>query len=117
ATASHRASKTAGGADVVEVAEVVIDAGEVEHFAEASQGDAEPVRAAEAAELAATFDVRFHVAEHPGYAPFLQLLFQLGNRRGEVAHDPLVGAIAQVGRHEIFEGLFVDVSFFADRAG
>ena len=49
---SHATSKTAGGFDVVEVAEVVVDADIVQHAAQAAQGDAHAVGPAEAAELA-----------------------------------------------------------------
>jgi hypothetical protein len=42
---------------------VVADADVVEHAAKATQGDAHAVGAAEAAELAASFDVRFEVEE------------------------------------------------------
>ena len=60
---------------VVEIAQVVADADVVEHAAEAAQGDAHAVGAAEAAELAASFDVRLQVEEHAGNAALLQLLF------------------------------------------
>lgn len=69
--ARYRASKTAGGDDVVEVAEVVTDAGEIEDAAKTTQGNAEAVWSAEAAELSATFDMRFQVAEDAGDATFL----------------------------------------------
>jgi hypothetical protein len=48
-----------GRLHVVEVAEMVLDADVIEHAAQSAQGNAHPVRAAEAAELAAALDVRF----------------------------------------------------------
>src|SRR5690606_17466855 len=78
-SASHRTSKSAGGDDVVEIAEVVADPREVEHFAEPSQGNAKTIGATETAKLAPSLNVRFHVAEHARYAAFLQFLLKLGN--------------------------------------
>lgn len=45
--------KSARGADVVEVAEVIADLGVVEHSAQGAEGDAHAIGTAEAAELAA----------------------------------------------------------------
>ena len=101
--------EAACGADVVEVAEVVVDADVVEHAAEAADGDAHAVGPAEAAELAAAFEVRLQVENHAGDAALGELLFELRDDFGEVAEDALVAAVAQVGRHEVLELVFVDV--------
>ena len=61
-------SKPTGDFDVVEVAQVVANADVVENAAEAAQGDAHSIRSAEAAELAAPFDVRLQIEEHAGDA-------------------------------------------------
>ena len=63
------------GADIVEVAEVIVDSEEIEHPLEAFQCDAHPVGAAEAAELAAAFDVGFKIENDAGNAAAAQASF------------------------------------------
>ena len=58
-----RALKAAGGSNVVEVSQVVVDLDIVEGSAERADGDAHSVRAAETAELAATFEMWFEFEE------------------------------------------------------
>ena len=103
-------SEATFGPHIVEIAQVVVDADVIEHAAQAAHGDAHAVGAAEAAELAAAFQVRLQVEEHAGNAALGQLLLQLRDQLGEVAQDPLVAAVAQVGRHEVLEHVFVDVA-------
>ena len=103
--------EAAFGSYVVEVAQVVVDADVVEHAAQAAEGDAHAVGAAEAAELAAAFEVRLQVEEHAGDAALGELLFELRDHFGEVAEDAFVAAVAEVGRHEVLERVFVDVAF------
>ena len=59
-----RALESPRRADVVEIADVIVDFGEIEHPAQAAQRHAQPVRSAESAELPATFDVRFQIEKH-----------------------------------------------------
>ena len=61
-------SEAAGGPDVIEVTKVVIDRHVVEHSAKPAQGNAQPVWAAESAELATTFDMRLQVKKDTRYA-------------------------------------------------
>ena len=82
--------KSAGGANVVEVAEMVADIDKVEHTAQPSQGHTHSVGSAEAAELAAPFDVRLQIEKHAGNATAVQLLVQLGKRIAEIAQDQFV---------------------------
>ena len=82
---------------VVEVAQVVVDADVIEHAAQAADGDAHSVGAAEAAELAAALQVRLQIENDARDAALLELLFELRNDFGEVAQDALVAAVAQVG--------------------
>ena len=62
--------------DVVKIAKMVVDVDVVEHAAEALEGNAHAVGPAEAAELAAAFDVRFQIEEHAGDAAALELLVE-----------------------------------------
>ena len=114
ATHFERLLEAAFGSDVVEVAEVVVDADVVEHAAEAADRDAHSVGAAEAAELAAAFDVRLEVDDDAGDAALGELLFELRNHFGEVAKDALVAAVAEMGGDEVLEHFFVDVGDSAD---
>ena len=94
---------------VVEVAEVIGDADEVEHAEQAAQGDAHAVGAAEAAELPAPFHVRLQFQKYAWNAAALEPLFQSRDRLAEVAEDCVVGAFANVGRHEILERRLVEM--------
>ena len=67
-------SEPAFGAHVVEVAQVVVDADVVEHAAQAAEGDAHAVGPAEAAELAAAFEMRLQVEDHARDAALGELL-------------------------------------------
>ena len=67
-------SEASRGADVVEVAQVVLDADVVEHAAQAAEGDAHSVRPAEAAELAAAFEMRLQVENDARNAALGELL-------------------------------------------
>lgn len=96
---------------------MVADAGVVEDSAERPQGDANAVGAAEAAELAAAFNVRLQVEKHAGDPAAFELLLQLGDEFAEVDEDPFVAAVALVGRDEVLERFFVDVGRATDRLG
>ena len=61
-------SKAPGDFDVVEVGQVVADIDVIQRLAEAAQGHAETIGAAEAAELSAAFDVWFQVQEDAALA-------------------------------------------------
>ena len=61
-----RKSKPAQRADVVERAELIADLDVVEQSAQAANGNTQSVRATEAAELAAPFQVRFDFQEEAG---------------------------------------------------
>ena len=102
--------EAAGGSDVVEVAEVVVDADEVEHSTEAAEGDAHAVWSAKAAELTAAFDVWLEVEDDARDAALGELLLELRNRFGEVAKDAFVAAGADVGGNEVLEHFLVDVT-------
>ena len=91
---------------------MVVDADVVEHAAEAAEGDAHAVGAAEAAELAAAFDVRLQIEEDARDAALGELLFELRDEFGEVAEDEFVAAVAEVGGHEVLEHFFIDVAAF-----
>src|SRR5688500_10790285 len=90
--------KPSRGAHVVEVPQVIADADVIEYAAEAPQGDAHAIRPAEAAELAAAFDVRLQVEKNARHAPLFQLLLDRGDQLLEVAKDQLVAAVPHVGR-------------------
>ena len=45
----------------------------------------------------------------PGMPRLVSFCSSCGIDLGEVAQDPLVAAVAEVGRHEVLERLFVDV--------
>src|SRR5690349_14478 len=80
-------SKPSCRADIFEVAQVVVDAGEIQNAAQAAQGNAHAVGAAEAAELPAPFDVWFQIEEYAWNAASVEYLVQLGNVFTEVGQD------------------------------
>src|SRR4029079_3385899 len=93
--------EAACGADVGQVAEMILDADVVEHSAQSAESDAHSIGAARAAELAAAFEMRLKIDDDAGDAAFLELLLELRDCLREVAKDTLVAAVAQVGRDEV----------------
>ncbi len=94
---------------------MIFDADVIEHAAESAESDAHPIGATKAAELATALEMRFEIDDDAWNAAFLQLLLKLRNRFGEIAKDPFVAAVAQIGGHEVSERLFVDVLNAATR--
>ena len=89
---------------------MIVNADIVQSAAQATQRDAEPVRAAETAELAAAFDVRFEIEEYTRNSATLQASFETRNGGGKIAEDGLVPAVADVGGNEMFQSIFVDMA-------
>ena len=81
----------------------------VEHAAEAADRDAHAVGAAGAAKLAAAANVRFEVHEHARNTAAGELLGERRQHPAEVGEDLLVAAGTDVGRHEVGQGVFLDV--------
>ena len=50
----------------------------------------------------------------PGMPRLVSFCVELRNDFGEVAQDPLVAAVAQMGRHEVLQLVFVDVRAAAE---
>ena len=82
----------------------------VQDSAEATEGDAHAIRSAEPAKLTTSLQVGFQVDNDTGNPAPLQLAGKFGNDISEVTEDFGMSAIAPIGRHEIFQHIFVDVS-------
>lgn len=102
-------SKTSRRANVFEISEMIIDTGVIEDAAEAAEGDAHAVGAARATVLAAAFDVRLEIEKDAGNAAAMELLLDRWQNAGEIAENPLVNGVADVGGHEMGKFVFVDV--------
>ena len=78
-----------------------------------AEGHAHAVRAAEAAELSAAFQVRLQIEEHAGDAAAAEFPLHGRQDAAEVAENRLVAALADVGGHIVLQRLLVHVP--ADR--
>src|SRR5690348_7472046 len=103
-------SEAADRADVFEVAETVVDSDKVEDPAERADRDADAVGTAEAAELAAPFEVRLDFEEDARRAELLHPLLDCREPLAQVAEDRLVAGAPGVGWDEVLEPLFIDVA-------
>src|SRR4051812_38043404 len=76
--ALRTASKSTSSADIVKVSQMIIDLHIVQRSAKSSHCDSQPVRSAEASELAAAFEVRFKLEKDASNAEFVHPLTYLG---------------------------------------
>src|SRR4051812_8846299 len=109
--------EAAFGSDIVEVAEVIVDADVVEHTAEAADRDAHSIGATESAELTAAFYVWLEFDDDARDAALGELLLERRDHFGEVAKDLFVAAVAEMRRGEGLEHLFVYVASFSAGLG
>lgn len=75
------------GANIFEIAQVILDSRLVANTTKGPQCYAKSIRAAEAAELPAAFDVRFHVREHARHPTRFHSAFQLRDKACKILHD------------------------------
>src|SRR4051812_6019874 len=89
---------------------MIVDADVIERAAKTANRYSHSVRATEAAELAAAFQVGLEVEHDARDAALRELLLERRNDFGEITEDTFVTAVAQVGWHEVLEHFFIHVA-------
>src|SRR6202034_2184644 len=95
-------------ANVVELAEVVTESNLVQNSAEGADGHSHSVRAAEAAELPASFEVRLGFEEEARRAEGLHPPLERGQIQLQIPQHVRITRVAAVGRHEVSQPFLVD---------
>ena len=110
-------SESACGTYIFEVTEMVVDLDIVQGSAESPQGYTHPIRTTESTELTTTFDVWFQVQENTWDPATLELSLQPGNVLAKISQDSFMATVPDVGRYEMLESCFVDMTLSLDRFG